>query len=473
MGQGFRPLLVACLVISAVGAQGSVMRVVTPDGSTFLLFPRKGRPVAYWASFVRMGRVHEGPGQAGLAAACVRSSLLGTHSHGSSNAHEEEAALLELDRAEDRLARAQRDGREPEEVDRLRLARDAARKESRRFVEQQSFLRLLARLPAQQPRVTPMVDGTLVELAVPTVRLRQLARLMESRRREPLLRRLGSLVKAALAERHAEVAGRAHDRALALLALEVYPARLALLPPSNQRRIRRSQAKEFYRTCQRPERTFTAIVGSFDAEKLTADLKRVFVQPAPGHGARALPTEPPQDGRASKRIRSTLPRLVLGWRPPAGTSRDLLEITALLLVGDDTFGLMAHLVHEKRLAQSIEATAGFPSMTATGLLMLTATARQPSGFDRLQESVRKHVDDLRRGASVDSAARAIVIWSTRRQRLLDSPSRLAAWLALMAGVGRRVDVLAKPPTTAAVRAKLAGLLAVDSENEVTSDLENR
>ncbi len=134
---------------------------------------------------------------------------------------------------------------------------------------------------------------------------------------------------------------------------------------------------------------------------------------------------------------------------------------------------MAHLVHEKRLAQSIEATAGFPSMTATGLLMLTATARQPSGFDRLQESVRKHVDDLRRGASVDSAARAIVIWSTRRQRLLDSPSRLAAWLALMAGVGRRVDVLAKPPTTAAVRAKLAGLLAVDSENEVTSDLENR
>lgn len=445
-------------------APESARRVRTPDGSVFLLVPRPGRPVVWWASFVRMGTVHEPPGREGLAAACTRASFHGTRIHGTTDPDAEETALREVERARREVREARRGGGEKSVLSKLEQAEVEAKRKAAALASRHRFLELVAELPATIPEIRTLVHGTLVTAAVPPRRLRDFAMLMHDRRRHAVLRGFeASFEHVRRASRaRTKTDGTEHLRQACLLALSLHPARRAfVLPGATTPFVPRSEALDFYRRHVRPERSVTVLVGSFEIAEVEPMLQHVFAQRDQGAvgAAPALPEEPPQSGRRSIEIEAAgEPRLTLAWRLTSGSTIGDAEVLATLLAEGAGSELQGKLVNELALASSAAARPRFPGWGHPALFVVELTPARNVPVQRLVAATEEFFGKLRQsGPDAKALTRALAVWAAARRRLFDDRRALAQDLALRMGAHARRELPARIPSAASVHTLVSSL----------------
>lgn len=430
-------LLVFTLGTAGSGASaqiGAPKRIVTPDGSVFVLMQRKSRGLAWWASFVRMGAKHEGPGQRGLAEACAHASLAGTTTHGTSAPDAETEARGNLDTLRQSLHNARLDGRPDGEVAALQSDIDDARARVRNLCDPLVFRRLLSAIPATPPKITCSADGYLLESSLPSDRLGDFAILMAARRKDAVLRGYHGIlmsVRNRLAKA-AEAPGAEHRRALCLTALEVDPLRRVLLPPSKDAAyIHRAEALSFYKKHHMPGRTTTVIVGDFDPSQLQAQLLKTFVDArGSSAGMRETILEPQQNGPRTRVLSSTDPRLLWAWRPPDDARTDALQVLATWMQRR----LEREFVRERALARSVEVHARFPSDSAPSPFTVEMTANTAYDFRQLELAAQKHFEEIEKnGPPAQEVGIAALTVVTEIRGIFEDPEKTAAAIANRVG----------------------------------------
>ncbi len=422
----------------------AIERVVTSDGSVFVLLPRKTRGLTYWAEWTRMGRKHESETQAGLAEATAIASLAGTTTHGTSAPEAEAELLMQLDAALQALRSAELFGGSDGDIAALRATYNDIDAACRNLSDRFAFRRLVTSIPARPLRVTPGIDGYLIESAFDAERFDDFAVLMSSRRRDAVLRGYHEILDDVRARyrRDADTPGASHLRALALTALEVDPLRRVLIAPSEKAPpIPRNDALDFYRRHHAPNRTTTVIVGDIDVARTKLLLSKVY---ASASASTSLPPndilEPPQNGPRTKVLVSTEPRLVWGWRPPDDARQDALEVLATWLQRR----LEREFVRERDLAKSVTVHARFPGGGPPAPFVIELEANSHFDFRKLEVAARAAFESLERdGASGDELRREAANVQTQVLELWENPTELAATLARIVG---RSSNRSMPPT---------------------------
>ncbi|PIE25613.1 MAG: hypothetical protein CSA62_00755 [Planctomycetota bacterium] len=328
------------LSLSSAWGQNKVEEFRAPNGSVFLLVPRPLGTVVHWASFTSLGRIHEGPGEIGLAAASARSSLSGP-AEGQELKAASRAQLTELERIAEKLwaPKPRPQASDPAE---LRAKLLHSWDQLIRSEKIYGFRKELASLPSQKLQVHTGVAGTLLQAQIARGRVLAFASRMERRRQQPALAdlQIQLVLERERLAREAQRNGLAQgderrsltDEAL-LLALRNHPLRRTLLPRLSQAKaVSRAEALSFWHRHQRPERCVTVLVGDFDPERIREGLRRIFVRPAPGQAAPAIPDEMQQRGLRESRIQQPGPRRqVLAYRIPQGLRPGILRCLAELL----------------------------------------------------------------------------------------------------------------------------------------------
>jgi len=435
-----------------------------PDGSTVVLIQRPGRPLVTWASFVEMGRQHDPVGLAGLSEACLLASLNGTFKYGSKNADAERTALIELDRARERLRRAKAREAGAELLTELTRAVDDAEKAARALADPFAFRRMLATLPVHGPRIETDVDGSVLVAQVPAGRLLDFAVYMQDRRRSAVLRDFHELfarTRAALRERArtSDQDASSYLRRACARAIVVHPRRIALLPPAYDRpALSWAEARTFYLSHQQPERTVTVLVGNFPLARTVDGLKRVFVEPA----QEGLPIvrdpapEPEQAGRNTTFLDADgAPRFVLAYRIPPDTPDGVLGVVGEMVAGSDQSLFTGKLVRETGLATHVGVHSRFPGLGDPSLFTIEVIGR-PDTYEKLLTDTLALTRDLRdpdRGA----IERAIRKWRADERRLAEDPERLAIRLARRVGLHGTGVLTEGPPTIDSVSDLVAKL----------------
>ncbi|GEM_PF-6914343 len=411
-------------------------KVRTPDGSLFLVLSRPGLPLAHWASFTRMGRRDDPPDLPGLAEACHLSTFFGTFDLGSRDPELEKKALEELDEALERLAAAGNPKERAEAFRAVRRKREAARS----FARLDRFRQTLARLPASPPEIGTDLDGSYVRISVPAARVLDLATLMRARRREPVLRevsRLQERIRRRLSALESRDLSPGLRQAI-LTAIQRHPVRnLAFLPEPEAPPCTRRRALRFFREHQRPERSVTVIVGSFDADAVVRGLYRLFRSPPPGRGPDPAPREPPPAGAHIMRLKTPgPPTLVLAWRVPEGMAAADFDLCRMLL--DPIRGFLAP---ENRIGGFRLTGLRFdpspigrrpPSLSILRILPETAEGLPDDFRDRCLERLDSLLDG-EEGARVLETLRAE--WTRGRRTLSERPAPLALAVAREAALG--------------------------------------
>ena len=439
--QRLGPIAAAVIATASLCAQrAEALRVETPDGSVFVLIERPSK-VAVWSSFVRMGRIHEAPGQEGLAEACVLASLSGTRTIGSRSADAEMQALDRVDRARSRLLTASQGAARDKALSELVAARRAHAK----LVRPRAFVDRILRLPATLPRVQGGVAGTLLTTEVPANRLRELARLMKLRRSEAVLRDFDLR----LAHARSITRKTPPDAMLArtaLLAFDVHPARRALLPAAQLQEVGRQEALAFYAKYQRPERTTTVIVGGFKSKQLATQLRAIFDTAVTTPGPRPIGAEPATVGTKATELRiGPRPRLVRAWRNPATSDSLTREALRRLLTGTSGSLLDGALrrANLRRVALSVHVNLPWP--LEPSLLAIDVEASDANELDRASTVIDDVIKSLRTN-KVDEklAARVFGVWRAERRRVLEDPRLCAIDHAERIGSDSRRQLVQEP-----------------------------
>ncbi|MCB9882954.1 MAG: insulinase family protein [Planctomycetes bacterium] len=456
----------AIATIPAQAAQLPVERFVTSDGSVFVLMPRPARGIVYWAEWIRMGRKHESETQAGLAEACAIASLAGTTTHGTSSPEAEAELLQQLDTVRRALRTAEIQGRADGELAALRAEFADTKARCANLSDRFAYQRLLTSIPASALRLTPGVDGYLLESSCPTDRVDEFAVLLASRRKDAVLRGYHEILDEVRARlrRESEEPGASHRRALALTALEVDPLRRVLIPPPPKAPpIARTEALEFYRRHHDPSGTTTVIVGEFDPTRVKDQLGKIFVSStAPTSMIQNDVLEPPQEGPRTKVLISSEPRLLWGWRPPDDARYDALEVLAEWLQRR----LEREFVRERNVAKSVRVLPRFPGGGAPAPFVVELLANSYFDFGKLEIAARNTFETLEReGAPAKELQLEAATVLTDVRRVFENPRDMASVLARAVG---RSATRSLPPTERTLEAAFALGKLVFSESKRTT-----
>lgn len=413
---------------------GAPERVMTPDGSVFVLLKRPSRGIVWWASFIRMGAKHESAAQMGLAEACARSSLAGTTTHGTSAPAAESEARENLDKLRSALHEGQLAGRADGGLAAVRKDIEDALARVRNLSNPFAFRRILSGIPATPPKITCSADGYLLEASLPSDRLDDFAILMFGRRKDAMLRgyhdELARIRQRLRAE--SEAPGAMHRRALCLAALEVDPLRRVLLAPNpGAPHVTRASALQFYRKHHRGVRTTTVLVGDFDPESVKAMLAKTFVDARGASGPRReFAIEPAQNGPRSRVLNSSEARLLWAWRPPADARPDALRVLATWLERR----LESEFVRERALASWVRVSPRFPSLSAPSPFTVELAANSAYDFRQLEIAAQQHLREIERnGPPADEVGVAALSVLTEIRGTFEDPARTAASIANSVG----------------------------------------
>jgi predicted Zn-dependent peptidase len=117
----------------------------------------------------------------------------------------------------------------------------------------------------------------------------------------------------------------------------------------------------FYRTWYVPSNAVLCVAGDFDAARIKPLIQRLFggleIKPRPTRQLAPMPDKPVKP-TVTVKDDVTLPMLVLAWHGPAAYAEGdaALDVLSHLLTGSQDARLTKRLVHEERLAQTVDAS---------------------------------------------------------------------------------------------------------------------
>ena len=412
------------------------------NGLHFILVERHQVPVVSFHTYVTAGSAQDPAGKTGLASLIARLAFDGTETIGTRNWSAEKKALDEVEAVYDRVdeERAKGPKSSPGALALLEGGENPASAAAFREQNIDEYLRAIQENDGVgiDSHATP--DSIETSYSLPSNRIELWFVLESQRMARPVFRdfyrerrKLSNDIAALMGPQSAL---RLRQSLLAT-AFENLPYRNPVLGwRADVEDLRPADAKAFLDTYGGPGNTIVSIVGDVDPAGAHRLAERYF-GPIPAK-TRPRPMdlqEAPQAGPKTVAIWSDAqPLLTIGYKRPAETHRDdpALDIVATILGDRHTGWLRKELVEERRLAQSVEAIANFPSGRYASLFVLSAVPNK----DHTVKENRKAIDELlarlqSKPVEAETLARAKNILRGRFVRMFGSNRELAALLPLV------------------------------------------
>lgn len=197
--------------------------------------------------------------------------------------------------------------------------------------------------------------------------------------------------------------------------------------------------KQFFATYYTPDNAVLSIAGDFDSFEARSLVEKYFGEIPQGRGKPPLTAMdvPPTFGKPSRQVVDddvALPRLYMAFRSPVFGSDDYYAASVAGAILGMRRGSRLHraLVRERQVAADATAFT-FDLAKATDLLVLDVIARPETSPERLEEEVRREVDELvRGGVRQEEVDRAVALIDTEIVTALQSASERADRLSMFA-----------------------------------------
>ena len=167
--------------------------------------------------------------------------------------------------------------------------------------------------------------------------------------------------------------------------------------------------RAFFRTYYAPNNAAIAIAGDVDADRTVDLLEQYFgeIKPAPAAPEVKVPSAHLNDNKlVTLEDDVYLPRVYMAWHSPAlfAPGDAEMDIAADVLGAGKSSRLYNELVHEKELAQDVEAHHDSGKLGSA--LLLSVTAREDVALETLETEIRRIVDDVAKGLTERELDRA-------------------------------------------------------------------
>lgn len=197
--------------------------------------------------------------------------------------------------------------------------------------------------------------------------------------------------------------------------------------------------KQFFETYYTPDNAVLSITGDFDSSEARSLVEKYFGEIPQGGGKPPLSAMdvPPTFGKPSRQVVDddvALPRLYMAFRSPIFGSDDYYAASVAGAILGMRRGSRLHraLVRERQVAADASAFT-FDLAKATDLLVLDVIARPETSPERLEEEVRREVDEIvRGGVRQEEVDRAVALIDTEIVTALQSASERADRLSMFA-----------------------------------------
>ncbi|MFT7486454.1 MAG: putative Zn-dependent peptidase [Candidatus Paceibacteria bacterium] len=412
------------------------------NGWRFLIYPRHEAPTVSFETYVPVGAANDPAGMSGLSNLVKNLMFKGSSRIGTKNWGEEEPTLTAADEAHERWLSSQESG-SPEEQSAALIAFDRACERAALWVDPEEFSRVLERAGSDTSlNAYSDQDSTRFVVSLPSNQTELWCWMEAERFRDPIFREF-YVERAALLEDWQARASADPDELLGEklrgAAYGDHPLGRASIGNFNEiGRLRREDAKLFFRAHYGPQQLVTVIAGDVDPDRLIPLLDRYFGQvPASEQSTFSLPLIPKQT--EERRIEVPFdgqPRLRIAWHVPPLAHPDsaALEITIRLLGYARSSRLEKRLKRSSGMLSELVITHAWDGNRLQSLAQIRCTPTLNTTTKEIELAIYNEMDKLAKNgpeaeelAGVKRVATADFYRSLRRNEAL-TKGLASAWI---------------------------------------------
>ena len=437
----------ALLMVAPATAQSleefekTVTQFTLANGMKFILVERHEVPIVAFHLYMDVGAVDENIGQTGVAHLFEHMAFKGTRTIGTKNYAREKKALEKLDAAyrAREAERAKGERADPARQKQLKEAFRKAQEEAASFVVTDEFMQIVARAGGVGLNASTSSDATRYHFSLPSNKIELWFALESLRFLEPVIREFYKERDVVMEERRMRTESRPFGKLIEEFLAIAYKAHPYGQPVIGHRsevtRLRRSEAKEFFRKHYVASAMTAVIVGDANPRQVRQLAETYFGRlPKRPRPEPVRTEEPPQEGERRVMVEvASQPYVLLGYHRPSVRHPDhaTLDVISDVLGGGRTSWLYKSLVKEKKIAVAASAFTGFPGYKYPGLFMFFAVPSAGHTAEEVEKAMDEQIERIKeeevppdRLQQVKRRARAAVL------RGLRSNSGLASALAM-------------------------------------------
>ena len=444
--------ILAALVAAVAPAQADtfedlasqVHEFTLDNGLKFLLFERHDAPVFSFRTYVDAGGVDEVPGVTGIAHMFEHMAFKGTHTVGTKDYAAEAKAMEKVDEAWLALARETAKGHraDPNKVEQLEAAFDAAQKKAQEYVVSNEFSKLLEENGAQGLNAATGTDMTFYLYSLPSNRLELWARLEGDRLTNPVLREFYTERDVVIEERRfqeSSPSGRMFDQ-LITTGFTAHPYGTGIIGfTSDLQQLTRQDAYDFFQKYYVASNMTIAVVGDVYPDDLEKLAKKYFSKVPAGEDPMPVRTvEPKHEAEIRfERIEDAQPIVAMGYHIP-GMSHPkwyAYEMLGDILGSGRSSRTYTRLVKEDQIASQAGGGVGFPGRKYPNMLVLFGLVSTDSTPEEVEAAFKEEVMRIaEEGPTAEELDKVKSMNKAAMIRQLRSNSGLAAQLARYQGM---------------------------------------
>ena len=384
----------------------TVTEFTLANGMHFILVERHEVPIVALHTYMDVGAVDENIGQTGVAHLFEHMAFKGTRTIGTKNYEKEKEALEKLDAAY-RALEAERAKGERADSARLKELEEAFRKaqeEAGSFVVTDEFMEIVKRAGGVGLNASTSSDATRYFFSLPSNKLELWFALESLRFLEPVAREFYKERNVVMEERRMRTESRPFGKLIEEFLAIAYKAHPYGQPVVGHRseltRLRRSEAKEFFRKHYVAQAITAVIVGDADPQQVRRLAETYFGRLATRQRPEPVRTvEPPQEGERRVMVEATSqPYVLVGYHRPGVKHPDsaTLDVISDVLGGGRTSWLYKSLVKEKKIAVAASAFTGFPGYKYPGLFLFFAVPSAGHTAEEVEKALDEQIERIKK-----------------------------------------------------------------------------
>jgi predicted Zn-dependent peptidase len=406
------------------------------NGLKLIILERHEVPTVSFQTYVDAGSVNERRGITGMAHMFEHMAFKGTPAIGSKDYVKEKAALDQLESVYEKLRIERLRG---EKADQARLAEleaafKAAQDEASKYVDNNSFTKIINQEGGQGLNAFTQADSTQYFFSLPSNKL-ELWMLLESERfLFPVLRDFYKERDVVMEERRlrteTQPIGKLIEEVLSI-AFKAHPYKEPTIGHmSDLKNFSRTEAAEFFSKYYVASNMTIAIVGDVDPKEVIQMAEKYFGRlPTVPKPEPLYTLEPPQAGERRVTIyEESQPVFVMAYHKPAATDKDnvVFDVIQDIVSQGRTSRLYRNLVRDRKIASFAGGLSNFPGEKYPGLFLFYGLTAPDHKNSEVEEAITAEVERLKNELVDEETLRAV---KTRAKagliRQLNSNSGLA------------------------------------------------
>jgi predicted Zn-dependent peptidase len=402
------------LFAASFGLADRVVEQTLANGLTVLMVERHQTPVVSLNLTFAVGGINEQVGQTGLAHLYEHMAFKGTRTVGTKNYEKERPVLDVLFRVGTELEQRQRDlarrslerPASPEDramVEELQKRFTELQEQAGQFVVSNEMALLYQLHGGVGLNAATGKDLTRYMISLPANRVPLWAALEADRMAHPVLREFYKERGVVMEERRLR-----NDDSPSGLLFETFTSAAFCAHPygipeigweSDILSLTPAETEAFFKAYYGPGNATIAIVGDINPTDVMTLIERTFgTIPASPPQPPLVTVEPPQRGERRVEVEfDAEPSLVIGFHKPALGHPDdyVFDVINAVLSDGLTSRLYTKLIHEQRIAASVDTDANYPGVRAPNLFVLTATPLAPHTTAAVEAAIYAELERLK------------------------------------------------------------------------------